>query len=59
MKMTRIPVREDLALELYRLGKKLDMPVPVLLEEIIRKDLKERRNSNGLDYQGHTADCPF
>lgn len=51
MRKDSVAIKDDLLLQLYRLGKELDRPITALVDEFIRDGLK-RRNQRETHHQG-------
>lgn len=53
MKRVNVKVREDLLVELYRRGKKENIPVATLVDQLLREGLRKRRLADEFHL------CPF
>lgn len=59
MKGTKVPIKEDLILQLHQIGKAEDVSLAILVDQLIREGLELRRDREALAAGGGSADCPF
>lgn len=53
MRGMKVTIKDDLAVTLYTIGKREDKPVSVLVEQLIREGLRQRR------IEDEKQLCPF
>lgn len=58
MRCAKVPIIEDLAIQLYQIGKANDVPLATLVDQLIREGLQFRKDREEIA-GGGSADCPF
>lgn len=59
MKGTKVPIKEDLVLQLHQIGKTGDVSLAALVDQLIREGLELRRDREAIAAGGGSADCSF